>query len=221
MTRRERGALIAADRRGAVRDRPDARRGRRAPNAGLDLHRRRHGSRARHFAHRRLWNEPGVLATRARIRTLGIDDDLAIAGRSRASSSSSRGRPISSIDPAQESRWAKLQFDADDGQPGEPECGTAGRSSRTSWVSSSSRAILYASPDERNNLLTNAIGVISHGGRARPPERRRQGQPRAGDARVRADPVPVECARRGRRARGRSRVRDAPEAGTEPWASAF
>ena len=105
-----------------------------------------------------LWNEPGLLATRARIRALGIDDDLAYRrtvalfaklqpGTADQLDRSRAGEPLGEAPVRADRRGAART-----------RMRHAGRSSRTSWASSSSRAILYASPDERSNLLTNAIG---------------------------------------------------------------
>src|SRR5262245_41333768 len=57
-----------------------------------------------------LWNESGVVATRARLRALGLSDDLDFRRTVARFKRLQPGTADQVIDPAQESRWAKLQF---------------------------------------------------------------------------------------------------------------
>jgi hypothetical protein len=106
-----------------------------------------------------LWNEPGVIGTRARIRVLDLDDDLSYR---RAVALFKRLRPGEAdqvVDPEQESRWAKLQFELTTGSRENPSAQRRSDLQNLMGVVLLAR-YLYASPDERDNLLTNAIGAF-------------------------------------------------------------
>lgn len=104
-----------------------------------------------------LWNEPGILATRARIRVLGVDDDLAYRRTVALFKKLQPGTADQLIDPAQENRWAKLQFELTTGSRENPDVHRRSELQNLLGVLLLAR-YLYASPDERSNLLTNAIG---------------------------------------------------------------
>jgi hypothetical protein len=104
-----------------------------------------------------LWNEAGVLATRARIAALGIDDDLAYRRTVALFERLQPGQADQNIDPAQESRWAKLQFDLTTQSRQNPDVRRRSELQNLLGVVLLAR-YLYASPDERTALLTNAIG---------------------------------------------------------------
>jgi hypothetical protein len=104
-----------------------------------------------------LWNEPGMLATRARIRTLGIADDLAFRRTLARFKRLQPGTADQNIDPAQEDRWAKLQFELTTGSRDNPNVHRRSELQNLLGVLLLAR-YLYASPDERSALLTNAIG---------------------------------------------------------------
>ena len=58
-----------------------------------------------------LWNEAGMLATRARNTTLGLDDDFAYRRVVALFSQLQPGNEDQLIDPELENRWAQLQFE--------------------------------------------------------------------------------------------------------------
>jgi hypothetical protein len=106
-----------------------------------------------------LWNEPGLLATRARITTLGLEDDFAYR---RIVSQYSRLRPgqaDESISPEQDARWAKLQFDLANQSRENPDPELRSELQNVMGVTLLAR-YLYASPDQRNMLLSNAVGAF-------------------------------------------------------------
>ena len=105
----------------------------------------------------RLWNEPGVIATRARFRALGMADDLDYRRTVARFERLQPGKADQVIDPAQEGRWAKLQFDL---TAGSRETRPAPPFGAPEPHGRPPRRFLYASPDERSNLLTNAIGAF-------------------------------------------------------------
>jgi hypothetical protein len=104
-----------------------------------------------------LWNEPGILATRARITALGLDDDLAYRRTVSLFERLQPGQADQSVDPAQESKWANLQFDLTTQSRENPDVHRRSELQNLMGVVLLAR-YLYASPDERNTLLTNAIG---------------------------------------------------------------
>ena len=166
-----------------------------------------------------LWNEPGLLATRARIRTLGIDEDLAYRRTVALFAKLQPGTANQLVDPAQENRWAKLQFELTTGSRENPDAARRSDLQNLLGVLLLAR-YLYASPDERNNLLTNAIGSFRTA-----VELDSRKTTRRSTSRWRCERTGRPCSRRmhptpvGHAAR--SRARGAREAGTEPWASAF
>jgi len=104
-----------------------------------------------------LWNEPGMLATRARIEALGIDDDLTYRRTIALFSKLQPGKADQLIDPEQENRWAKLQFDLTTQSRENPDPERRSELQNLMGVLLLAR-YLYASPDERGALLTNSIG---------------------------------------------------------------
>jgi hypothetical protein len=104
-----------------------------------------------------LWNEPGMLATRARIETLGIDDDLTYRRTIALFSRLQPGKADQLIDPEQENRWAKLQFELTTESRENPDPERRSELQNLLGVLLLAR-YLYASPDERSALLTNSIG---------------------------------------------------------------
>jgi hypothetical protein len=106
-----------------------------------------------------LWNEPGMLATRARITTLGLDDDFAYR---RIVSQYSRLRPGQAeqgLDQERDARWAKLQFDLANQSRENPDPELRSELQNLMGVTLLAR-YLYASPDQRNMLLSNAVGAF-------------------------------------------------------------
>jgi hypothetical protein len=106
-----------------------------------------------------LWNEPGLLATRARLKALGVEDDFAYR---RIVSTFARLRPGQAdqgIDPEQEARWAKLQFDLTNQSRENPDPQLRSELQNLMGVTLLAR-YLYASPDQRNMLLSNAVGAF-------------------------------------------------------------
>lgn len=106
-----------------------------------------------------LWNEPGLLATRARLKALGLEDDLAYR---RIVSQFTRLRPgeqEQGIDAAREARWAKLQFDLANQSRESPDRKLRSELQNLMGVTLLAR-YLYASPDQRSMLLSNAVGAF-------------------------------------------------------------
>ena len=107
----------------------------------------------------RLWNEPRMLATRARLATLGIEDDFAYRRAVALFSRLRPGQADQGINPEQEARWAKLQFELTNQsrENSDPEL----RSDLQNLMGVTLLArYLYASPDQRNMLLSNAVGAF-------------------------------------------------------------
>jgi hypothetical protein len=106
-----------------------------------------------------LWNEAGVLGTRARLKALGVEDDLAYR---RIVSQFTRLRPgeqEQGLNPERDARWAKLQFDLTNQsrENSDPEL----RSELQNLMGVTLLArYLYASPDQRSMLLSNAVGAF-------------------------------------------------------------
>jgi hypothetical protein len=106
-----------------------------------------------------LWNEPGLLATRARLKTLGLEDDFAYR---RIVSQFTRLRPgeqEQGLDPEKDARWAKLQFDLANQSRENPDPELRSELQNLMGVTLLAR-YLYASPDQRNMLLSNAVGAF-------------------------------------------------------------
>jgi hypothetical protein len=106
-----------------------------------------------------LWNEPGLLATRARVRTLGMEDDVSYR---KAVSLFARLRPgeqEQGLNAEREQRWAKLQFDLTTQSRDHPDPERRARLQNLLGVTLLAR-YLYASPDQRTMLLSNAIGAF-------------------------------------------------------------
>jgi hypothetical protein len=106
-----------------------------------------------------LWNEPGVLATRARLRTLGIEDDLAYRRTLALFKRLRPGEEDQLDDPEKEDRWAKLQFDLTTQSRENPDVERRSELQNLMGVVLLAR-YLYASPDQRSTLLTNSIGAF-------------------------------------------------------------
>ena len=106
-----------------------------------------------------LWNEPGMLATRARIEALGIDDDLTYRRTIALFSKLQPGKADQLVDPEQENRWAKLQFELTTQSRENPDPERRSELQNLMGVLLLAR-YLYASPDERSALLTNSIGAF-------------------------------------------------------------
>jgi hypothetical protein len=106
-----------------------------------------------------LWNEPGLLATRARITTLGLEDDFAYRRIVSQFSRLQPGQSDESIDQARDARWAKLQFDLANQSRENPDPELRSELQNLMGVTLLAR-YLYASPDQRNMLLSNAVGAF-------------------------------------------------------------
>lgn len=106
-----------------------------------------------------LWNEPGLLATRARLKALGVEDDFAFR---RIVSQFTRLRPgeqEQGLNPERDARWAKLQFDLANQSRENPDSELRSELQNLMGVTLLAR-YLYASPDQRNMLLSNAVGAF-------------------------------------------------------------
>lgn len=104
-----------------------------------------------------LWNQPGMLATRARIEALGIEDDLTYRRTVALFSRLRPGETDQLINPELENRWAKLQFELTTQSREHPDPERRSELQNLLGVLLLARH-LYASPDERSALLTNSIG---------------------------------------------------------------
>ena len=104
-----------------------------------------------------LWNEPGVVATRARLKALGIEDDLSFRRTLALFTRLQPGKADQVIDPEQENAWARLQFQLTTGSRENPDAHRRSELQNLMGVLLLAR-FLYASPDERSALLTNAVG---------------------------------------------------------------
>jgi hypothetical protein len=106
-----------------------------------------------------LWNQSGIIGTRARLRVLDLSDDLAFRRTVSRFERLQPGKADQVIDPAQENRWAKLQFDLMTGSRENPDVRRRSELQNLMGVVLLAR-FLYASPDERSAMLTNAIGAF-------------------------------------------------------------
>ena len=106
-----------------------------------------------------LWNEPGLLATRARLKALGLEDDFAYRRTVALFSRLQPGASDQGVDPELEARWAELQFDLSNESRENPNPLLRSRLQNLMGVTLLAR-YLYASPDQRNMLLSNAIGAF-------------------------------------------------------------
>lgn len=104
-----------------------------------------------------LWNESGLLATRARIRALELEDDFEYRRTVALFARLQPGKADQLIDPEQENRWAELQFELTNGSRENPDPRRRSELQNLMGVVQLAR-YLYASPDQRNMLLSNAIG---------------------------------------------------------------
>jgi hypothetical protein len=105
----------------------------------------------------KLWNESGLVATRARLSVLGLGDDLAYRRTVALFERLQPGQADQVIDPAQENRWARLQFALTTQSRENPDVHRRSELQNLTGVVLLAR-YLYASPDERSNMLANAIG---------------------------------------------------------------
>ncbi len=106
-----------------------------------------------------LWNEPGMLATRARLRALDVDDDLAYRRTVALFSRLQPGKSDQAVSPEKEARWAKLQLDLTTQSRENPDPQYRSELQNLLGVTLLAR-YLYASPDQRNMLLSNAVGAF-------------------------------------------------------------
>ena len=106
-----------------------------------------------------LWKEPGLLATRGRLKALGVEDDFAYRRIVSRFARLQPGQSDQGIDPEQEARWAKLQFDLTNQSRENPDPELRSELQNLMGVTLLAR-YLYASPDQRNMLLSNAVGAF-------------------------------------------------------------
>jgi hypothetical protein len=106
-----------------------------------------------------LWNEPGMLATRARITTLGLDDDFSYRRIVARYSRLRPGQAVQGLSPERDARWAKLQFDLTNQSRENPDPQLRTELQNLLGVTLLAR-YLYASPDQRSMLLSNAVGAF-------------------------------------------------------------
>lgn len=106
-----------------------------------------------------LWNEPGVLATRARISALGLNDDFAYRRAVALFSRLQPGKEDQLADPELENRWAELQFELATQSRENPDPQLRSELQNLMGVTLLAR-YLFASPDQRTMLLSNAVGAF-------------------------------------------------------------
>jgi hypothetical protein len=106
-----------------------------------------------------LWNESGLLATRARLGAVGVEDDLAYRRTVALFTRLQPGQADQGINPELEARWAKLQFDLTNQSRESPNPTLRSELQNLMGVTLLAR-YLYASPDQRNMLLSNAVGAF-------------------------------------------------------------
>jgi len=106
-----------------------------------------------------LWNQPGLLATRARLRTLGVEDDFAYRRIVSVFARLRPGQADQGVNPEQEARWAKLHFDLTNQSRENPDPRLRSELQNLMGVTLLAR-YLYASPDQRSMLLSNAVGAF-------------------------------------------------------------
>lgn len=106
-----------------------------------------------------LWNQSGMLATRARLEALDVDDDLAYRRTVALFARLQPGKADQGIDAAQEARWAKLQLDLTTQSREHPEPKRRSELQNLLGITLLAR-YLYASPDQRSMLLSNAVGAF-------------------------------------------------------------
>ncbi|HYI73975.1 MAG TPA: hypothetical protein VEW90_01790 [Gaiellaceae bacterium] len=106
-----------------------------------------------------LWNEPGLLATRARLTAVGAEDDLAYRRVVALFKRLRPGEEEQGLNAEKESRWAKLQFDLTNESRDHPEPKRRSGLQNLLGVTLLAR-YLYASPDQRSMLLSNAVGAF-------------------------------------------------------------
>ena len=106
-----------------------------------------------------LWNEPGMLATRARLEALGLEDDFAYRRAVALFTKLRPGQDAAGIDFEQENAWAKLQFELTTQSRENPDPELRSNLQNLMGVTLLAR-YLYASPDQRTMLLSNAVGAF-------------------------------------------------------------
>jgi hypothetical protein len=106
-----------------------------------------------------LWNEPGLVATRARLKALGVEDDFAYRRIVSVFTRLRPGQADQGVNPEQEARWAKLQFDLTNQSRENPDPRLRSELQNLMGVTLLAR-YLYASPDQRSMLLSNAVGAF-------------------------------------------------------------
>jgi len=106
-----------------------------------------------------LWNQSGVFATRARLETLDVEDDLAYRRTVALFAKLEPGRADAVPNPEQEARWAKLQLDLTTQSREHPDPERRSELQNLLGVTLLAR-YLYASPDQRTMLLSNALGAF-------------------------------------------------------------
>jgi hypothetical protein len=106
-----------------------------------------------------LWNQSGTVATRARLQALDVEDDLAYRRTLALFARLQPGRADAVPNPEQEARWAKLQLDLTTQSREHPDPERRSELQNVLGVTLLAR-YLYASPDQRNMLLSNAVGAF-------------------------------------------------------------
>ena len=106
-----------------------------------------------------LWNQSGVLATRARLKALDVEDDLGYRRTVALFARLQPGQGDAVPNPEQEARWAKLQLDLTTQSREHPDPERRSELQNLLGVTLLAR-YLYASPDLRTMLLSNAVGAF-------------------------------------------------------------
>lgn len=106
-----------------------------------------------------LWNESGVIGTRARLAMLSVDDDLAYRRTVALFRRLRPGEEVRGFNAERDARWAKLQFDLTNESRENPSPLVRSELQNVLGVTLLAR-YLYASPDQRTMLLSNAVGAF-------------------------------------------------------------
>jgi hypothetical protein len=106
-----------------------------------------------------LWNEPGAVGTRARLAVLGVEDDLSYRRTVALFKRLRPGEQEQGLNAERDARWAKLQFDLTNESRENPSPKLRSELQNVLGVTLLAR-YLYASPDQRSMLLSNAIGAF-------------------------------------------------------------
>lgn len=104
-----------------------------------------------------LWDDVDLLPAEVGTRLVGAADDLAYRRTLAFFARLRPGQADQVIDPERENEWAKLQFDLTTRSREEPDARKRSELQNLLGVLSLAR-FLYAAPEERNQIMTSALG---------------------------------------------------------------